>query len=557
MFKNKDVQKGHQYALDIFDNKILACKWVKLACQNYLDDLKDSENYYFDEEAAAHVLRFCHAFTHVKGEWANKPIVLEPWQCFILINLYGWKRKQDDTRRYRKGVLFVSRKNGKSLLAACIALYGLVADNEAGAEIYCGAKTQRQSKEVMRPAQAMARKNKDFLEYYDGVEVTADTILDNNSNSKFEMLIGNPLDGGNPSLAILDELHQHPNSNMYETMLTGMGARKQPIMLIITTAGTNLNSFCFSMFRESQKKVEGTLSNDDQFTMIYTLDEGDDWRDTDNLIKSNPNMDVSVSQEFLEKQIQEAINSPSRVSDVKTKHLNLWHGTKEGYFNMEKWFSCADESLRIEDFYNRKAFLGLDLSETDDITAINVLIPEKDGEFITFSFHYLPEAKCVPSESNNYMGWVQDGYINTNEGDVIDYDFIQSEIEQLCKDFDVVEICYDPHFAKMLVQQLQKLGLPVIEIGQTMKNMNAPMTHLDMLIKQGKIKHNNNPCFTWQMSNVIEKVYNDIRRPDKERNVNKIDAAVALITAMNRAMDYDNSDDDFDDFIDNMISVNL
>lgn len=557
------VKKANKYAQSVVNGDVLACKWVRLAAKRHLDDLQKSKDskefpYYFDPKSAERVIKFIQNFSHTKGKWAAKAekLILEPWQCFFISCAFGWRRRSNDTRRYRRVLLFVPRKNGKSALAAPIGHYMLAADGEYGAEVYSGATTEKQAWEVFRPAKIMASKQPDFLSYY-GVEVNASNICIQETGARFEPIIGNPGDGSSPHLAIIDEYHEHDTDRMVDTMETGMGAREQPMMLIITTAGDNTAGPCYQLQLDAQKMLEGSISDDGQtFALIYTVDQGDDWANPDSLRKANPNFGVSVSEEFLLARLHDAKSNSRKQSVFQTKHLNIWVGSRDAYFNVDKWRSCGDSSLTFEQFHGQKCYIGLDLASKVDIAALEILIPHGDNQYTRFGRYYLPENTVNEGSNEHYQGWMRDGLITVTDGDIIDFNRIKEDILDICSVMQVEEVAYDPFQATMLVTDLMAHGVPVIEMRPTVLNFSEPMKHLDGIIRAGLIRHNNDPVMTWMISNVTakedakENVY-----PRKERPENKIDGAVALMMALGRCMNDDGQD--LDHALDNLISVKL
>jgi phage terminase large subunit-like protein len=559
MSKYPSVDLGHQYAIDIVNKKILACEYIIKACKYYLDSLRQVENnedypFYFDKQKAELVLKFKQAMPHTKGKWARDRLLLtlEPWQCFMNMNIFGWMRKDTDKRRYRVAILFVPRKNGKSAEAATTGLYMLAADNEYGAEVYSGAANERQAKEVFTPAQIMTKKDSDFREFY-GVQSNASNIVIAENGSKFEPLIGNPNDGASPSCAIVDEYHEHQNDNLFETMQTGMGSREQPLILVITTAGDNISGPCYQMISDAQKMLDGVYDDDQTFAMIFTIDKGDDWKSEEALIKANPNFDVSISGDFLRSQQKNAINSARKQSAFQTKHLNIWVGSRSAYFNLEKWNNCSDSKLDIVDYFGKTAYLGLDLASKVDIAALVIIIPVGENEYVMFNKSYLPE-ETILNGNDAYQQWAIDGWLTETDGQLIDFNVIQDDILDLCKNFVVEEVAYDPFQATMLATSLMAKNVPVVELGATVINFSEPMKQIEALTRTGGIKHNGDPCFTWMMSNVVSKTdRKDNEYPNKEKPENKIDGPVAMMMAMNRAMNHVYMD--IDDFINNMVSI--
>lgn len=556
--KYKGTKKGHKYAVDVVAGKVVACRWIVLACQKYLDDLKKSSKrnfkYEFDEKAAERVLMFKQMMPHTKGKWAQQKLTLklEPWQCFFNMNIFGWKSKKTGLRRYRKALLIVPRKNGKSAEAATTGLYMLSSDDEYGAEVYSGATTEKQAWEVFRPAKLMATRAEGFAEAT-GVEVNASNINIMANGSRFEPIIGNPGDGQSPSCAIIDEYHEHKDDKVLDTMETGMGAREQPLLLVITTAGDNIAGPCYQMQIDAQKALEGAIESEQTFALIYTVDKDDEWSSVDSLKKANPNFGVSVSEEFLLARLQDAKNNARKQSVYKTKHLNIWVGSRDAFFNIERWNESADTTLKIEDFYGKKAYIGMDLASKVDVAAIEILI-DNDGELVRFGKYYLPEAALESTASDHYTGWAKDGWLTITDGEIIDFSEIEADILDLCGKFQVDQLAYDPFQATMLATRLMAEGVPIIEIGATVKNFSEPMKQLDGLVRSRQITHNADPVMTWMMSNVVAKVdAKDNVFPRKEKDEYKIDGPVALIMALNRQMNDDIGS--LDSFLNDPISV--
>ena len=545
----KHCKNAERYARDVLAEKIPANKWVKLACEKHLDDLKGHERFYFDSAKAEKVCKFIELMPHTKGKWARDglKLIMEPWQCFFVVNIFGWMRKKDHLRRYRQALLWVPRKNGKSALASAIANYMFAADGEFSAEVYCGATSERQAWEVFRPSKLMVSKTPEFKNFYD-IEVNASNMNIIGDGSRFEPMIGNPPDGSSPSLAILDEYHEHDNDRMLETMMTGMGAREQPMMLMITTAGDNVAGPCFAMQLDAQKVLEGASVDDEMFSLIYGIDQGDDWTHIKSLKKANPNYGISVSEDFLKAQLQRAKNNARKQSAFKTKHLNVWVGARDAFYNIEKWHSCADTSLKLEDYYGQRIYIGLDLASRVDIAALEILVALDDGTYVQFGKHYLPESAAV--ESDHYTGWMNEGLLNVTDGEIIDFEEIKEDILELCSKFEVAELAYDPFQATKLVTELMEEGVPVVEMRPTVLNFSEPMKEIDSLMRSGRIKHNGNPVFTWMLSNCTAKedkksnVY-----PNKSRPENKIDGPVALMMALGRAMQAEEIKVDFNNLL--------
>jgi phage terminase large subunit-like protein len=472
--------------------------------------------------------------------------VLQPWQIWLTCAIFGWLRL-DGKRRFRKIFLLVPRKNGKSILAAAWGLYMLCADDEFGAEVFSGATTEKQAWEVFRPARLMAERTPALQEAF-GLTVHAKSLSILSNGSRFEPLIGKPGDGASPSCAIHDEYHEHDTDEQVDAMETGMGAREQPLQIIVTTAGDNLSGPCFQLQIDAQKVLDGVLENDELFTVVYSADTDDDWTSEEALIKANPNYNISVDAEFLRARQKEAVQTARKQGIFKTKHLNWWVSARDAYFNIEQWRALGDPDLTIEDFEGRDCWLALDLASKIDIAALEILFRHKDG-FARFGKYYLPEKTIEEPENEHYRGWRNQGYITQTDGSIIDYEYIKDDILEIMRRFTVLNVAYDPHQATMLVTSLMKENVPLVEFRPLVLNFSEPMKYLEGLIKAGKIKHDGDPVMTWMMSNVTAKVdAKDNVYPRKERAENKIDGPICLIMDLGLAMKED-APEDLDAFL--------
>lgn len=546
------VDQANKYARDIVAGRIAACRWVKLACQRHLNDLVASRTrgyaYKFDAAEAEKKLRIIELLPHTKGEWGFKRqlVTLEPWQKFGLACTFGWRHKKTGYRRFRESYWEVCRKNGKSVIGAGVALGMFIADNEFGAEVYSGATTEKQAWEVFRPARLMVKRSPLMVEAF-GIDVNAASLALPEDGSRFEPLIGNPGDGASPSCAIIDEYHEHDSASLYETMLTGMGARRQPLILIITTAGANIEGPCYDKRRQVIEMLEGTVPDDELFGWIFTIDEGDVWTDPGVLAKANPNMGVSVFKSYLESQQQKAIRSARFTNTFKTKHLNVWTSAKAGFFNLELWRACEDKTLTDEMFEGQSCTLGFDLARKLDMNSMAKLHHRDiDGKRHYYSVgpkFWVPE-ETVHNDDNKRMSerfqaWVNVGLLDATDGAEVDYREILAAALDVNKVSPVMESAIDPHGATGLAHQLDDEGLTAITITQNYTNMSDPMKELEAAIASGRFHHDGNPIMTWCISNVIGKHLpgnDDVVRPIKQSEDNKIDGAVALMMAIGRVL---------------------
>lgn len=546
-----------QYARDVVDGHIIACKWVRLACQRHLNDLDRSAAgdwpYVFNPELvdpdgrtyrpAERICKFAQLMPHIKGDWAAQRmrIKLEPWQVFILASIFGWVHRSTGKRRFREADLFEPRKNSKSTKASVIGNFMLAADGEFGAEVYSGATSQDQAMEVFKPALLMARATPEFRQHY-GVTANASNLAVVSTNSKFEPVIGKPGDGASPSCAIVDEYHEHKTPELYDTMKTGMGARSQPLMLVITTSGTDVSGPCYMHQVELQKILEGTIENDQRFGIIFTIDEGDDWTSEEALIKANPNYGISVDADFLKTQQRDAIADPRKQNIFKTKHLNIWCAAASPWINLNNLQQCGDPSLTLESFAGEECVIGLDLASTTDIASkMNLFKRSIDGvdHYYAISRNYVPEAAVSKPENAHYQGWVNSGHLIQTTGNMIDLELIQEDVLADGETVSIREVAKDQWGGQQLGANLAKEGIEVVDIPMQTRYLSQPMKFIAGLIdaEPPRFHHDGNPAFVWMMSNVEVKAdANENIFPRKQRAQNKIDAAIALIVAMSRAM---------------------
>lgn len=549
-----NVNAANQYARDVVRGKIVACRYVIDACQRHIDDLAKEKSkkfrYRFDKDMAEKAAKFIQLLPHTKGEWAYKrmPITLEPWQLFIVCCAFGWAKKGTKLRRFREVYTEIPRKNGKSAISAGVALYCFACDDEFGPEVYSGATTEKQAWEVFRPARLMCKRTPALVEAF-GIEVNASNMNRPEDGARFEPLIGNPGDGSSPSCAIVDEYHEHDTDALYTTMLTGMGARKQPLMWAITTAGYNIEGPCYDKRREVIEMLNGTVPNEELFGVIYTVDEGDDWTDPKVLAKANPNMGISVYSDFLLSQQQRAINNARQAGVFKTKHLNIWVSAKAAYFNMVSWRNCEDPLLTLEQFEGQPCTLGFDLARKLDLNSrARLFTREIDGKkhyYCIAPKFWVPYDTVYSADTNDqrtaerFQKWVTTGHLTPTDGAEVDYREILEDTKALNKLNPVDESAIDPHGATGLSHELADEGLNPITIVQNYTHMSDPMKELEAAIESGRFHHDGNPIMTWCIGNVIGKTLpgnDDVVRPIKETSDAKIDGAVALIMAVGRAM---------------------
>ena len=574
----ESIAKSRDYAEGVLSGEITACKWVQLAVRRDENDRIDGHlrNLHFSEYHAARVFVFLSYLKHYKGEWRGKPFILEPWQCWIISVVFGWLN-EDGLRRYREVYEEVARKNGKTLKVAGIGGYMLLKDNEGAPEVYAAATTRKHAKILWDDASKMLSASPALKR---GVKVrrSDSLILSESNDGIFSPLSreSETIDGTNPHAALIDELHAHKTPEVLNALISGIGSRSQPLVWSITTAGAVRDieqSICLQKQDYAKKILEGSIKDDSFFGIIFTLDDGDDWREPENWIKANPNIEYetgefdkkgkaikrgSVKKATLAQEINKAINSPLFRYGVLTKHLNIWQSNVVSWANIEEWDSCERsfdlESLRGADVI----YGGMDLSSTQDLTSLFLIAHMPSGEKRWWSMSWIPEARveaAIIDRGVEYGRWIEEGWLIATPGNVVDFAYIHNFLmghrvsnADSSKESEWVEGLLETHpieliaIDRYLVQQFAKdieehwvnkfvaIGMGYAAISQCMKEFEKDFVG-------GAAIHNGNPLLRWAVGNVTA-VGDDNGnvRPSKKHSREKIDPAVAGILAKGAEM---------------------
>ncbi len=543
--KNSSSEDRHRHPADQYiDNVIagsqVACRWVRLACERHRKDEETgaARGLRFDRDAAQHILDWFGFLRHSKGEWAGQVIQLEPWQQAILWILFGWQRT-DGTRRFRTSYWEVARKNGKSTILAGIGLYMLLADGEAGAEVYSAATKRAQAKITFDESTRMVKASPTLKKR---VTCFRDNLHIKNTASKFEPLgrDADSMDGLNVHAALVDEVHAHRTDDVWNVLETATGSRRQPMIFGITTAGFNQDGFCYQLRDYACKVLDGIVDDDSFFAVIFTLDEGDDWTDENVWLKSNPNLGISVKLDDLRRKAAKAKEMPSALSNFLTKHLNVWTQAAEQWIHPDKWKLCVGE-IDERELAGRVCWGGLDLSNIVDITALVWAFPPRNDEerWIVVCRFWIPEAAMIERSRNDrvpYDAWVRQGYIEAIPGEVIDYTYVYDQIRKDAGIFDVQDIGFDRWGAADVYVTLEKEGFTLVQVAQTFQYMSPPMKEMEKLVVTRELNHGGNPVLAWMAHNLVAtKDVSANLKPDKKRSREKIDGMVAAIMAIDRA----------------------
>ena len=539
---------AEKYIKDVKSGKEVTGELLQLAIERHERDLKELKGYYFDPNKAKIVIEFFSLLKHFQGKWAGKPIILNPHQQFCYWMLFGWRRA-DGSRRFRTYYKEEARKNGKTLEAAAIGLYLLTMDHENAPQVYTVATKEEQARICFEAAGQIVQ-NAPMLSSKLGK--TVKSIFDQ-KNAAFMRPLGSnskKQDGFNPHGGIIDEYHEHPTDAMLNVIESGMGARHQPLIYIITTAGFNQSGPCYRLRKVAINVLRGIKKDETFLPIICTMDDGDDWEDEKNWKKSNPLLYESVDISFLRTRFKKAKNEGgTKEVDFKTKNLNIWTQSGETWVQDYKYMR-NQHGLDSSDLIGKECYGGLDLGHSVDLNAFVLLFPnigsfehvdKESGEVTERPIHgvkrwiWIPEAKIQEYKDDaDWLNWQADGIIEVTSGDFVDHEYITNKIDLLGRDYQIQSIAIDPYIARhYVIKVLMDLGVDFTELRQGFLSLSAPTKELERMLTAGELEFYQDPVFRWMVSNAIKLVdpANNIKL-DKATGVNKIDAVAALVNAV-------------------------
>jgi phage terminase large subunit-like protein len=545
-----------EYCQDVLSGEVIACDKHRWACSRFLNDIAKEGTegfpYVFNEEKALKFLNWMALFKHTKGKLAGKQIEPHEIQIFIFGNIYGWIHQKTGYRRFKKAYWQVGRKNAKSQSLGCVGSYEGSALGEPMPEVYIGATKSEQAKICWNETKSQIKSNVFVDKKF---KVANGKITHLKSDGVIRVLSkedGQKGDGFNVQCGIIDEYHAHKTSEIYDILVSGSGARPQPLMMIITTAGFELNNPCYAVEYKYVSNIldpNNPIENEEYFVMINELDKDDDIKDESVWEKANPILcSYEEGRAFLRGELKSALDVPEKMRNFLTKNMNIWVNMREnGYMNMEKWAACGlDEnkkplSFDFEMFRGCECILGVDLSAKIDLTSIGFIFKSEDDYYV-LSHSFMPEdtlAVKTKTDKVPYDLWVREGWITTTPGAVVDYSFINSYIENVIAKYNIKikEICADPWNATQFMQDLEAKGFTMVEIRQGIATLGAPTKDFREKVYQQLVKHNNNPVLTWAIGNAVTRQdANENIMLDKSKAGDRIDPIAALLNAHVRAM---------------------
>lgn len=530
-----------RYALDVIEGREVAGELVKLACQRHLTDLETAADrgFYFDCKAASRVLNFAKLIQHTTGPMGGKPLALEPWQAFRHGSVFGWRRIEDGLRRFRATYHQVAKKNGKTTDTAVPMLFTSLFDGEAAPQGYCTATTRDQAGLLFGELRRMVKASPALSQLLNTANKHEITSGHTGGLIKCLSRDGNSADGINPHFVARDEVHRWTDRELAEVVVNSMIARAQPIDWAITTAGADTASICGEIREHSENVLRGSVTDDRFFAYVAEPPHDCDINDPRVWKMANPNLGVAFKEEDFRAKLDEALAIAGRMPNFRRLHLNLWTEGAQSWIERSVWDLGAtpfDPAM----LYGRKAWVGLDLSKTTDLTSIVVAIPY-EGQIFLICYTFLPSGpkgfiQRAQKEKREYIQWRDQGWLEVHGGGVVDESAIIERMEMIRKIFDVQEVAYDRWGMKYIAKELLKRRFPLIEHGQGYASMSSPMKRFEEAVAKSRLRHNGNPVLGWAVGNVHrdEDAAENIK-PNKARSKGRIDPAVAAIMAVGRA----------------------
>ena len=496
--------------------------------------------YYFDRRAANHIIKFAEReCCHVEGELAGQLVRLEHWQKRWLRRLFGWKHRDTGQRRFRVFYLEIARKNGKSLLASIIALYLLVADKEPGAKVVSAAADREQAALVYETAAKMVQANPrltSMLVLYRRTMFTHDRL------NKYEVLSADVSNkhGKNLSGIVVDELHAQPGRHLVDVLKTSTGARRQPLQVYLTTAGDDKNSVCWEYHVKARSIIAGLIEDESFLAVIYSLDDGDDWKEPSNWYKANPNIDVSIKRDYLEQEFANALASPSYENTFKRLHLCQWTEQETRWLPVEHWEACqAAADFDWSTLDGEECFGGVDLGQSSDLSALVLAFPRGQDVYIK-QYLWTPEDAVefrAKQGLADYNAWVNYGWLETTQGQITDHDKIRETILELNDRYYIRRMGIDRPTATQLGVQLEKDGVDVVMLSQTFKSLGPATKRLEELLLSTRLRHDGNPVMRWMFANIAIVTDGEGNvRISKKKSREKIDGISALVNAISQLL---------------------
>jgi phage terminase large subunit-like protein len=538
------IKEANKYVKDILSKKILANRWVKLACQRHKADLK-RKDLYLDMEKVTRAFRFFSLINiNVKNNYVQ--FVMSPFQAFMTLSLFGWYWKHNNKRRFRYSFLYVSRKNGKTVFASALAIYALVADGVFDPQALLLASTREQANIALNAAKAIVANSPVIEKGVIEMQYQLKAIKKKKGRKSSGVLKtlasnANRLDGYSPSMALLDEIHSYPDDSLLGVIKSGILARENPQVVMISTAGFDKESFCFNLLETCKNILKGEVIDDSMFCLLYTLDDKDDWTDPKLWVKANPNIGSVINIEDLLIEFNQAKTMPSTLTNFLVKNLNIYANTNTEWIEDIQLKSCFPDVMKedvvpnLDDFIGSDCYVGIDLSSTRDLTSFVYVFykPAEDVHYV-FPFFFLANnpAKKIRKGGIDLNHWIRQKNIIECTTKTIDYDLLFNHFCEMSEKFNIMCVGYDSYNSALIIPRIESLGIEVVAFPQTAKAFNFPLKYIEARVYENKLIMVN-PVLLWHFRNVV--LYQDGNenvKIMKNKSSDSVDGVVSLAEAV-------------------------
>jgi phage terminase large subunit-like protein len=531
-YAEEQIRRANEFVNGVLDGSIVSNKYVRLAVERYQKDL-EREDLYFDLDKVRRVFSF-FALLRINIENDYKQFQLLPFQAFVILNIYGFYWRRNGKRRFRYSYIEMARKGGKTTFSAALSLYHLVADGELDAQALFLASTREQAGIALRYVKSITANSPALQRRLNVRQYDLEFKNDFNGRQSVSILkplasVADRLDGYSPSYVLIDEYHSHPTDEIFKVMKSGIGARKNPMISIITTAGFDLSKPCYN-YREGVINIlKGEIEDDSLFGIIFTLNENDDYSEPSNWIKANPALGQIQTLEDMVIEFNQAKITPSLLNNFLTKNLNLWISNEDTWIPDEDLKEAFSHKMDIEDFKGEDCYIGVDLSSTRDLTSFVLLFKREDKYYAFPKFFMANNPKKKIRKGGIDLGlWIRQGLIIECSRKTIDYDLMFEHFENWAKDFRIISVGYDPYNSDLIIPRIEAIGIECTKVPQTAPAFNFPLKYMEKEIYDNNIRLDNK-VLRWNFQNVVLYVDgNENIKIMKNKSKDSVDGVVAL-----------------------------
>lgn len=531
------------YVQSVLNHSLDVPQYVYLSVERFKRDYERASAepeypFFFDLEEVKRFESFAGKIRMKDGLRQGEPFNLQPWQSFIIASIFGWKKRSDNTLRFNNVYLSVPRKNGKTALMSLLVLYQMLAKGEYSFSGICAASTEKQARKLHDDVKGLIKYDANLSKIF---HLTKDDIKIPKLDSSFTVFASEAtsLDGRNDSLTIIDEAHTLTDSSLYDVLLSGLGAKKNQLLVLITTSGFNFSGFCYSHETYVKKVLRGEEENDAIFSVIYQPDPQDNLNSLATWKKVNPNFGISFDETTFSNLYLEGRSQPTKWNNFIVKRLNVWTRQEDTWLKLD-YLTPHLKEINLEDYLGEKCYISLDLSTNNDLSTYSLTFPGEEGVFRQAFRTWIPSKSVEEKtryENVNYLAWISAGAVSLSEGTVINYGDVSAAILEDCSRFDVQEISFDPYKADAIFKTLEEaeIDVPLVAQRQRLADFGPMVSLFENHLAHGLLEFENNSLVVWNFTNAIKKTSDYGAKPGKKFEADKIDLLIVSIVGFYRA----------------------